>query len=417
MNARTNLITLVQDDFGTGGVQKIFGTVANGIVSEKTQVEVVVYKNDGPWRQYLDPRVSVWELKPSNSLIARLAALQSDPLLVPQLLRPILLAPRVSETLRYLVSFANYLRLRRPTSLLTATPYINVEAVLARNLAHSQTRLVLSERTHLSQSVLSSSQRKNRRWHRHYLGSLIRETYNKADAIIAISKGVADDLGSLGVHVEKIDVVYNPVIGSDFTERLRQPASHPWANDKSVPLLLFVGRFAPQKDLPTLLKAVSILLTRRSVRLLLMGGSAGRSKFEVQKQRIFEMAHRLGVRGCIDVIGFENNPLPYMRECSVFVLSSRFEGLGNVLIEALAAGASIVSTDCLSGPSEVLDGGRFGRLVPVGNAEALAEALLQALDSPCDKSHCNKVDRVDWLQRFRSDVGIKRYKSILCPDS
>jgi glycosyltransferase involved in cell wall biosynthesis len=411
MDATTNLITLVQDDFNTGGVQKIFGTLANGLVSDRNRVEVVVYKNEGPWRQYLDPRVSVWELQPGYSLVGRLAALKSEPRLLPQLLRPILLAPHVSETLRYLKSLADYLRQRRPTSLLTATPFINVEAVLARSLAHSQARLVLSERTHLTESVLSSSQRKNRRWYRHYLGPLIRETYNKADAVIAISHGVSDDLISVGVHADKIHVVYNPVIGPDFAERLSQPANHPWANDKSVPLLLFVGRFAPQKDLPTLLKALSVLLTRRPARLLLVGGSGDRSKYKKQQQRIFELASRLGVRESIDVIGFEKNPLPYMRECSVFVLSSRFEGLGNVLVEAFAAGAPIVSTDCPSGPSEILDGGRFGKLVPVGDAEALANALLQALGGPC-----NIAGRIDWVQRFRSDVGIERYKAIICPE-
>jgi glycosyltransferase involved in cell wall biosynthesis len=308
-----------------------------------------------------------------------------------------------------LKSFADYLTQRRPTALLTATPYINVEAVLARSLARSQVRLVLSERTHLSESVLGGSLRNNRRWHRRYLGPVIRETYNQADAVIAISQGVADDLVRLGVHAEKIHVVYNPVIGRDFAERLSQPASHPWAHEKSVPLLLFVGRFAPQKDLPTLLTAFSILLTKRPARLLLLGGSGDESRFEMQQQRVFEIANKLGVRKYIDVIGFQNNPLPYMRECSVFVLSSLFEGFGNVLVEALAAGAAIVSTDCPSGPSEILDGGRFGNLVPVGDAEALAAALQQALDSPC-----HKAGRADWVERFRSDMAIERYKAIVC---
>jgi len=407
-DAVTNRITIVQDDFNTGGVQKIFGTLANGLVSDRNQVEVVVYRNEGPWRQHLDPRISVWELQPSSSVAGRLAALRSQPCLFPQLLRPVLIAPHLADRFKYLKSLANYLRQRRPTSLLTATPYINIEAVLARSLAHCLVRLVVSERTHLSQSVLGGSLRNNRRWHRRYLGPLIKETYNKADAIIAISQGVADDLVRLGVHAEKIHVVYNPVIGRDFAQRLSQSASHPWANEKSVPLLLFVGRFAPQKDVPTLLKAFSILLMKRPARLLLLGGSGDDSKFEMQQQRIFERANELGVRKSIDVIGFENNPLPYMRECSVFVLSSLFEGFGNVLVEALAAGAAIVSTDCPSGPSEILNGGQFGKLVPVGDAEALAAALLQALDCPGDKE-----GRLDWVERFRSDVAIERYKALI----
>lgn len=238
----------------------------------------------------------------------------------------------------------------------------------------------------------------------------MRETYNMSDAIIAISQGVAADLVDIGVQREKIHVVYNPVIGPDFAERLSQPASHPWANDKSVPLLLFVGRFAPQKDLPTLLKALSILVMTRPARLLLVGGSGDCSKFEIQQERIFEMANLLGVRECIDVMGFESNPLPYMRECSVFVLASLFEGFGNVLVEALAAGAAIVSTDCPSGPSEILDGGRFGKLVPVGDAEALANALFQTLDCPRDTT-----GRADWVQHFSSEVGIEQYKAIICP--
>jgi glycosyltransferase involved in cell wall biosynthesis len=410
MHGKTNLITLVQKDFNTGGVQKIFGILANGLVSDHNQVEVVVYKNEGPWRRHLDPRVSVLELTPGHNLGARLAALQSEPRLLAQLCRPILLAPRASETLKYLTSLADYLKQRRPASLLAATPYINIEAVLARSLAHSHARLVLSERTHLTESVLSCSQRKNRRWHRRHIGPLIREAYNKADAIIAISQGVADDLAGIGVDSDKIHVVYNPVIGPDFADRLNQPASHPWANDKSVPLLLFVGRLAPQKDLPTLVTALAIVLRRRPVRLLLVGGSGEPSKFEMQQRRIFDLASQLSVREYIDVIGFEDNPVPYMRECSVFVLTSRFEGFGNVLVEALAAGAAVVSTDCPSGPSEILDGGRFGKLVPVGDAEALAVALLEALDCPGDKA-----GRHSWLQRFRSDAGIEQYKDIIQP--
>jgi glycosyltransferase involved in cell wall biosynthesis len=403
------LVTLLQTDFHGGGVQRVFGLLANEMVRNQLNVEVAVYKNEGPLRNELDPKISIWELERSNTFVARMAALRANPHLAKEMLRPILVAPHVSQTLGYLPSLVEYLKKRRPTAMLTAMNYVNIEATLARRLAGSSVRLTVSQRTHLSESTSTFAKPKNSRWHRRFIGPLIEWSYNDADAVIAVSRGVATDLAqNIGVAEQKINVVYNPILDPCFDQRLSEPADHPWANNRSVPTVLFVGRIAPQKDIPTLLKAFSIVRKNRPVRLLIVGGSDDQVTFASQKRKVISLAQQLGVADDVDLTGFVMNPLPYMRLCSVFVLSSRFEGFGNVLVEALAAGAPVVSTDCPSGPAEILDGGRFGKLVAVGNPDALAAAIEQVLSS----TH-NPAPQMAWARGFDFRSSFERYMQIL----
>jgi glycosyltransferase involved in cell wall biosynthesis len=226
---------------------------------------------------------------------------------------------------------------------------------------------------HLSQSALKAHRRPRR-----FRLSLARHFYPRADAIIAVSNGIADDLAQVtGLPRERITTIYSPVITPELQEKARAPLDHPWFAQGSPPVLLGVGRLVPQKDFPTLLKAFARVRAVRKARLVILGEGIRRMELET-------LVRELGVAADVTLPGFVANPFPYMAGASVFVLSSAWEGLPGVLIEAMACGCPVVSTDCPSGPAEILDGGAYGPLVPVGNDEALAKAILSVLETPPD---------------------------------
>jgi glycosyltransferase involved in cell wall biosynthesis len=206
--------------------------------------------------------------------------------------------------------------------------------------------------------------------------ALMRFTYPWADQIVAVSQGVAEDLmRHIPLARERVATIYNPVVDERMRDLAQATPVHPWLCSGPVPVVLGVGRLIAQKDFATLIDAFAQLRRQRKLRLLILGEGELRASLLAQ-------AAQLGVAEDVALPGFEANPFAAMRAASVFVLSSRFEGLPGVLIQAMACGARVVSTDCPSGPREVLEDGRWGALVPVGDARALAAAIAQTLDAP-----------------------------------
>jgi glycosyltransferase involved in cell wall biosynthesis len=207
-----------------------------------------------------------------------------------------------------------------------------------------------------------------------FLPYLIKRFYPWADVIVAVSKGVADDLIHLtGIPNRQVRVIYNPIVTPEFRKKTEAFLDHPWFGPGQPPVILAVGRLTAQKDFATLIQAFAQVRQTRQTRLLILGEGEERPRLEAQ-------IHLLGLQEDIGLPGFVSNPYPYMCRAGVFVLSSRWEGLPGVLIEALYCGAPLVATDCPSGPREILAEGRYGQLVPVGDAPALAEAIHLALD-------------------------------------
>ena len=199
--------------------------------------------------------------------------------------------------------------------------------------------------------------------------------YLRARAVVGVSRGVAGQAADmLGLDPDRVRAIYNGVRPADIRRRSAEPPDHPWFLDGGPPVILSVGRFAPQKDHPTLVEAFVCLRRRRAARLVVMGASAARDRRALRAHAL-----RLGVGEDVDAVDFDANPFRYMRRAAVFALSSRWEGLGMVLLESLACGAPVVSTDAPFGPAEILGGGRWGALVPVGDADALAAALGRVL--------------------------------------
>jgi glycosyltransferase involved in cell wall biosynthesis len=178
---------------------------------------------------------------------------------------------------------------------------------------------------------------------------------------------------------ERIDAIHNPVVTPELAARAAALLDDPWFQPGEPPVIIGVGRLAVQKDFGTLLRAFARVRSRRPARLVVLGEGD-------QRPRLERLAEELGVAADVRFPGFVDNPLAYMRRAAVFALSSIYEGLGNVVVEALACGCPVVSTDCPGGPAEILGHGRFGRLVPVGDSDAFGDALLAVLDDPRESS-------------------------------
>jgi glycosyltransferase involved in cell wall biosynthesis len=249
--------------------------------------------------------------------------------------------------------------------------HANVVALWAARLARQGTPVIVTEHNTLSQASLQESRIPGWLW-----PPLVRMFYPWAQSVVAVSQGVADDMAvTARFPRHRIEVVYNPVITPAMISLARQAPGHPWFAPGQPPVILGTGRLTRQKDFLTLLRAFAEVRRCRTARLMILGEGEDRSLLE-------STAADLGVAEDVALPGFQENAMAYMAKSAVFVLSSAWEGLPTVLIEALAAGTRVISTDCPSGPREILQGGRLGTLVPVGDAAALAAAILRTLGQP-----------------------------------
>jgi len=341
--------------FSGGGAQRRTVTLANELAARGHLVDLVVVDPEGV-------------LRPQVAEAVRVIALGSRHRRTPPSARS-----RRREVFLSIPTLARYLRRARPAVLLSAASHVNLAAVCAWRLARADTALALRASNHLSRlrSLMRSP----------HPGRLLlaRRLYPLADAIIAVSRGVADDVAAVtGVPRERITTIYNPVVTPALERQAAMPLDHPWFQPGAPPVLLAAGRFVPQKDFPTLVRAFARVRAVRPARLVILG----EAKKPARRARLEALARELGVAGDVCLAGFVANPYAYMARAAVFVLSSRWEGLPGVLIEALACGCPVVSTDCPSGPAEILENGRYGPLVRVGDAAALAAATLSVLAAP-----------------------------------
>jgi glycosyltransferase involved in cell wall biosynthesis len=242
-------------------------------------------------------------------------------------------------------------------------------------------------------------------WYGRFMPTLIKYFYPFADQVVAVSKGVSDNVTRMAPKTAcKVRVVYNPIVDQKMLQKAKESVDHPWLNEKGPPVILGVGRLTRQKNFDLLLRSFASLREKRDARLIILGGGNQRESLE---KRVDE----LDIGDHVDLHGFVRNPYPYMRRASLFVLSSDFEGFGSVIVEALACGCPVVSTDCPSGPREILGGGRWGRLVPVGDEVVLAEAMDEALSKPYDPDRLRQRAR-----DFSVDAAVDNHLDVLFPD-
>jgi glycosyltransferase involved in cell wall biosynthesis len=320
-----------------GGAEKSMLKLANGLAGQDLAVDLVLARASGPYLASVSEQIRIVDLK----------------------------AARVLSGLPGLV---RYLRRERPVALLSSLDYANITALWARRLAGIPCKVVVNEQNTISLTARHSRQRRQQ-----LVPRLVKMFYPWADCIIGNSQGVADDLGRItGLPHSRIKVLYNPVVTPELGEKAQVPPDHPWLAPDQPPVVLAVGRLTAQKDFPTLIQAFARIRRTQPVRLIILGEGPDRKALEA-------LIQDLSVREDVSLAGFVDNPYAYMARASVFVLSSRWEGLPTVLIEALFCGGRVIATDCPSGPREILANGQYGALVPVQNVPALAATIRSAL--------------------------------------
>lgn len=315
-----------------GGAERILLNLADGMAARGFPIDLVLARAEGPYMNEIPESVRLIDLK----------------------------APRVLLCLPALV---RYLRNERPMALLSAL-HSNILAVWARRVTGIPQRVVLSEHNTLTRV---STGENDLRWKLY--PKLARWFYPWADDIIAVSKGVADDLAlSTGLASNRIQVIYNPIVTPDVQKKAKSLLDHPWFTNGEPPVILGVGRLTAQKAFSVLIEAFAQVRKSRPARLLILGEGEERPMLDA-------LIKQLGLEQDVSLPGFVPNPYPYFAQASLFVLSSRWEGLPTVLVEAMSLQTPVISTDCPSGPREILGNGQYGQLVPVDDPCALAQAI------------------------------------------
>lgn len=368
---RRHVGLLIASDAG-GGVQRMTEHLADGLHNKNCRVDVIIVRPEsGPLLTRLPDGVDLVKLGGNLPLMGRWSAFRADSKGAPSLALPVLLPIGTSAGIRRLPQLIRYLRKAEPDVLVSAETHTNLAALLARRRAGVGTRIVVSERGDNAGKMAAS-----KRWRWRHVAPLMRRLYPLADGIVTVSDDLRISLSDYaGIDRHKVTTIHNPVISSDFSQAIKVPVDHPWFQKDALPVVLAAGRLEQRKGFDTLIRAFARAVADRDLRLVILGEGDERKRLE-------QLARELGLADKIWLPGWRSDGPAFMARSSVFVLSSVAEGFGNVLPEALASGCPVVSTDCPSGPGEILDRGRYGRLVPVGDHEAMAKALLATLDQP-----------------------------------
>jgi glycosyltransferase involved in cell wall biosynthesis len=269
-----------------------------------------------------------------------------------------------SRTLHDVPRLAGFLRREEPDILVANVDLNNVAALLAKGIAFSRTKIVICQHNPISAAYLRSES-----WVYRYVGTSYRLLAPLIDCAVAVSFGVAEELVDLAaVPRERVLTINNPVVGPDFQDRCDEDIRHPWFNQPNRPVFVTAGRMVAQKDHDGMLHALAIHRRTMDSRLIILGTGPLRDHL----RRVTE---RLGLTDAVDFAGFHPNTLPFFRQADAFLLSSRAEGFGNVLVEAMGCGTPVIATLCEHGPKEILEHGRYGALVEPGDPEALAGAM------------------------------------------
>ncbi len=358
-------IALFLRSLGGGGAEKVMLNLGSGLIEQGIEVDLILGKAWGP------------HLKKVPSQM-RLIDLDADRLLT------------------NVLALTRYLKQENPIGLISAMHYANEIALWAKRLARVPTAIMVTEHNTISHALRQTSKIR-----KYLIPYFVKHFYPWADGIITVSHEAAQDLANFtGLPRDSIRTIYNPVISSDLREKAQQPLDHPWFCPGEPPVILGVGKLEVQKDFPTLIRAFAEVRQIRSVRLIILGWGPDRPQLEA-------LVNELDLNEDVAFLGYVDNPYPYMARSAVFVLSSAWEGLPTVLIEAMAVGTPVVSTNCHSGPSEILDNGKYGFLVPVGDSKALAHGILATLeDTP-------KTVESSWLEQFTLEAATKQYLEVL----
>ena len=358
----TKKIAFLNNNLDGGGEERIFTISANSLVDQGYQIDIVLCRARGVFLEKLSPEINVVNLS---------------------------VQPRISA-----LEIFKYIRHNQPDLIISTTDTLNWSAIIATILSRTSTKVIARIPTTISMQIKTT-------YKKILLRIISTIIYPFADHIITVSyESEKDFLQFTHVRQDLVTTIYNPVIIPDVNKLAHRPPKHEWFDDGNPPVILGVGRLHHQKNFPNLIRAFKLVLEHQEARLLILGEGSERGNLE-------KLIGDLNLNAYVSMPGFELNPYTFMKNAAVFVLPSDVEGLPTVLIEALACGCQTVSTQCPSGPSEILEGGKHGYLVPVNNPQALAQSIVTVLDGE------RKPDNLDHLERFNAETVMKKHEKLI----
>ena len=359
-------VALFLPNLGGGGAERITVYLAEGFANRGVQTDLVLAKADGPYLSQVSANVNIVDLGESRALLS-------------------------------VGKLSTYLSRVKPSAIISALNYTNLLTLAATKLAQFDGKTIITLHNQFTVPRETKPSFKERA-----ITYLMRRFYGYANEIVAVSNGVSDDAAvTLGLDRETVKTIYNPVISDAVLARGQEVPKEDWLNSHETPVFLGIGRFHEQKDFPNLVRAFKKVRDKVNCHLIILGDGPDRKDLE-------KLILELKLQDSVKLPGFADNPYAYLSRADVFVLSSKWEGLPTVLIEALAFGRKIVSTDCKSGPDEILLSGEYGTLVPVGDSELLAEAMCDALTKPKVTYDAAKASK-----RFTYELSIQSYLDLV----
>ena len=349
-----------------GGAERAMLDIARGLSQRGLAVDLVLAKASGPYLDLVPPSVRVINLDSRKAITC-------------------------------ILKLVHYLRRERPVVLLSTMPTMNIISILVRAIFCRSMAVAVRRAANFSMHFKYGGFKDR------VVLRLEKLLLRFSDVVITNSSAAAVDLSRAAPPLTPIiRVIYNPVVWPDLAEQAAESVEHTWLRRRSTPVILAAGRLVPQKDYPTLLKAFGrVVLRSRSARLIVLGEGPDRGSLNA-------LTEELGVGQAVDFPGFIKNPFAYMSKACAFVMSSTFEGSPNVLVQAMACGTPVVSTDCPSGPREILQDGVLGRLVPVGDWQSLGEAILETLESPVDSGKL-----IEGANVYAAESSIQQYLQLV----
>jgi len=346
------------------GAEKVVLTLANGFVSKGYQVDLIVIKLEGAFSKEIDFNVNVINLNCKRIFLS-------------------------------LFPLIKYLRLSNPDILLSSLTHVNIISIIASLLSRVKTKIIVIEHS------LKTKLFKNLTFKNKILDLLMLFTYSKAHSVVSVSKDVAKNISvRSGIELSKIHIIHNPIYSNSILIKSKEKLNHPWFLDDQPPVILSVGRLTEEKNFSLLIRAFANVRKKHNVRLLILGEGKLREQLTL-------LASQLSIEKDFSMPGFVDNPYAYMSKASLFVMSSDYEGFGNVLVEAMACGTPIISTNCPGGPVEILENGIWGELIPVGDLKALTSSIINMINK---KNHSDTSKRAN---DFSTDLKIKEYLKIM----
>lgn len=340
------LLAFFIPDFSVGGAEQVAITIMNGLAERGYDIDLLLSRASGELQSELSKRVSIVELPPSKTPAVGVAA--------------------------HLPALVSYLHRQKPAGLFPHLEHPSIVCLIINRLLDTETTVIPTQHSAFGHEVEATP--KDR-----IVERIVPRLYPASDRIISVSEGVADSLiKQTPVDRDDVSVLHNPVDVERIRERASQPTDHKWVEDSDRDVVLFVGRHAGQKNLEGWVHAFERVVDKNpNARAIIAGKGQCRND-------VVATVERCGLSDVVSLPGYVDNPYRYMAKADTFLLSSRYEGLPTVLIECLSVGCPVVSTDCPSGPREILSDGEYGTLVPVGDVNGLADAVYDTLADPPD---------------------------------